>query len=172
MAGLRIRNVAPGTIVPFSGTVIPNGYLLCDGLAVSRTTYANLFAVINETCGQGDNINTFNLPDLRGRFLRGVDNGATRDPDRATRTAMNVGGNTGDNVGSVQGHAAEAHKHIAGYGSSPAPAPRYGYATGLASARLDHFNSIDTTDGAYTSTEGVSTETRPINANVNFIIKY
>lgn len=62
-----------GTIVPFAGSTIPDGYLTCDGTAVSRTTYSDLFAVIDTTYGAGDGSTTFNLPNLKGRVLVGLD---------------------------------------------------------------------------------------------------
>lgn len=101
----------PGEVFWFAGTTPPTGSLLCDGSAVSRTTYADLFAAIGEIHGQGDNATTFNLPDIKGRFIRGRDNGAGRDPDAASRTAANTGGNTGDAVGSVQDDEFESHTH-------------------------------------------------------------
>lgn len=61
-----------GIIMPFAGTVAPQGYLFCDGSAVSRTTYATLFGVIGTTFGAGDGSSTFNLPDLSGRVPLGV----------------------------------------------------------------------------------------------------
>ena len=61
-----------GTIIPFAGSSIPAGYLLCNGAAVSRTTYANLFKVIGTTWGAGDGSTTFKLPDARGRFPEGA----------------------------------------------------------------------------------------------------
>lgn len=61
-----------GIIMPFAGTVAPEGYLFCDGSAVSRTTYATLYAVIGDTFGSGDGSTTFNLPDLGGRVPLGV----------------------------------------------------------------------------------------------------
>lgn len=61
-----------GTIQAYAGSTAPVGWLLCDGSAVSRTTYANLFAVISTTYGTGDGSTTFNLPDLRQRFPMGV----------------------------------------------------------------------------------------------------
>lgn len=64
--------VPTGTIIPFAGSNIPNGYLLCNGSAVSRTSYANLFEVISTLYGEGDGSTTFNLPDLRDRFLEGA----------------------------------------------------------------------------------------------------
>lgn len=61
-----------GIVMPFAGTVEPQGYLFCDGSAVSRDTYAALFAVIGTTYGAGDGSTTFNLPDLTGRVVIGV----------------------------------------------------------------------------------------------------
>jgi len=64
----------PGIIQMFAGTSAPNGFLLCDGSAVSRTgVFANLFAVIGTTYGIGDGVNTFNLPNLKGRVPVGRD---------------------------------------------------------------------------------------------------
>lgn len=60
-----------GMVIAWSGTSAPTGWLLCDGSAVSRTTYSALFAIIGVTHGQGDGSTTFNLPDYRGQFLRG-----------------------------------------------------------------------------------------------------
>lgn len=64
-----------GTIQMFGGSTPPNGWLLCDGSAVSRTTYATLYAVIGTTYGTGDGSTTFNLPDLRGRAPIGAGSG-------------------------------------------------------------------------------------------------
>lgn len=68
--------VPAGSVFPFAGETIPTGYLLCDGRAISRGTYARLFTALGETYGAGDSITTFNLPDLRGRAVFGVDDGA------------------------------------------------------------------------------------------------
>jgi hypothetical protein len=62
---------APGLMLPYGGTTAPSGFLLCDGTAVSRTTYAALFAIIGTASGAGDGSTTFNLPDMRGRFPMG-----------------------------------------------------------------------------------------------------
>jgi microcystin-dependent protein len=94
-----------GVILPYGGGTAPTGWLLCDGSAISRTTYASLFAAIGTSHGYGDNSTTFNLPDFRGRFMRGVDGTANRDPDKGTRTSAATGGNTGNNVGSAQTNA-------------------------------------------------------------------
>lgn len=58
--------------MPFAGSVAPQGYLLCDGSAVSRTDYADLFTVIGTTYGAGDGSTTFNVPNLSGRVVIGV----------------------------------------------------------------------------------------------------
>ena len=60
-----------GVTLPYGGASAPSGYLLCDGSAISRTTYAGLFAILSTTYGVGDGSTTFNLPDLRQRFPMG-----------------------------------------------------------------------------------------------------
>lgn len=62
-----------GCVIPFAGAAAPTGWLLCQGQAVSRTTYAQLFSVIGTTYGSGDGSTTFNLPDMRGRVAVGSD---------------------------------------------------------------------------------------------------
>ena len=61
-----------GIVMPFAGSTAPQGYLLCDGSAVSRTDYADLFTAIGTTYGAGDESTTFNLPNLSGRVVLGV----------------------------------------------------------------------------------------------------
>lgn len=73
------NSVAVGTVIAVAGKTIPDGYLLCNGAAVSRSAYANLFQAIGTTYGSGDGSTTFNLPDLNYRFVEG------------TVTANNVG---------------------------------------------------------------------------------
>lgn len=70
--GLLYADAPVGTISPFGGSVIPSGYLLCNGQAVSRTNYKELFAVIGVAFGSGDGSTTFNLPDLREATTKGV----------------------------------------------------------------------------------------------------
>ena len=106
--------IPPGTVMPYFGDASPPGWLICDGRAVSRTEYARLFAVLGTRCGEGDGASTFNVPDLRGRFLRGRDGGSARDPDAASREHMAPGGAAGDAPGSVQGDAFAAHNHGGG----------------------------------------------------------
>lgn len=71
IAGQVPSGVPIGTIVPYSGNSLPNGFLDCNGAAVSRTTYDVLFSIIGTTYGEGDGYGTFNLPNLTGRFLEG-----------------------------------------------------------------------------------------------------
>ena len=71
-----------GAISIFPYSAIPSGYLECNGQAISRTTYADLFAKIGTTYGTGNGSTTFNLPDLRGEFVRGWDNGRGVDNGR------------------------------------------------------------------------------------------
>ena len=72
-AGIHEALVPTGGLIPFAGTTAPEGFLLCDGSAVSRTTYAALFDQIGTMYGAGDGATTFNLPDLRGRAIVGKD---------------------------------------------------------------------------------------------------
>jgi hypothetical protein len=81
-------NNPAGTVQYFANNTTPNGYLECNGQAVNRTTYAELFNAIGTLYGIGDGVTTFNLPDLRGEFLRGADNGRGADPGRALGTTQ------------------------------------------------------------------------------------
>ena len=73
-----LLGVPAGCIMPYAGATAPDGWLLCRGQAVSRTTYADLFAVIGTAYGVGDGSTTFNLPDLGGRVPAGKEATATR----------------------------------------------------------------------------------------------
>lgn len=183
--------VPPGTIHAYSATTAPTGYLLCDGSAVSRVTYATLFAITGEKYGEGNNTTTFNLPDFRGRFLRGYDASAGRDPDAAGRTAMATGGDSGDAIGTLQtyktklpnanftfsgntGAESLPHTHnfinpvlITGAASQLVVGGGQGYDT-QATSSIE--NDVHT--HAYNGIIfGGDTETRPANAAVNYIIK-
>ena len=91
--------IPAGILAPFAGSTAPDGWLLCDGSAVSRTTYSSLFAVIAATYGAGDGSTTFTLPDLRGRMALGLDNmgGTSRDIVTAA-TADTLGAETGEEM--------------------------------------------------------------------------
>lgn len=78
----------PGAVVYFARSTAPTGWLKANGAAISRTVYASLFASIGTAFGPGDGFNTFNLPDLRGEFLRGWDDGRGADTGRALFSAQ------------------------------------------------------------------------------------
>ena len=106
-ASPQINSLCPvGSVMAYMGTTAPTGWLLCDGSSVSRTTYAALFTIVGTSSGSGNGSTTFNLPDMRGVFLRGVPGARADgkgDPDANTtyRTSIS-GGNAGDAVGSYQ----------------------------------------------------------------------
>ncbi len=166
-----------GTILSFAGATSPTGYLVCDGSAVSRTTYATLYAVIGNAWGSGDGTTTFNLPDLRGRFLRGVDGSAGNDPDKTTRTAINAGGNTGNLVGSIQTDFYKNHSHLlnvsnSNNGFSPSTSNFIGWGATTNEGGGNIWSSSSNTSNSSSIQNSGGNETRPKNANVNFIIKY
>ena len=99
-------NIVPsGALMPYAGTSAPTGFLLCDGSAVSRTTYATLFSAISTTYGSGDSSSTFNLPDLRGRVIAGQDDMGGASANRLTNQ---TGGINGDNLGDTGGSETHA----------------------------------------------------------------
>jgi len=184
------NGVPVGTIVAYGGddiNKIPDGWLLCDGASVLKTDFPQLYNIIGDAWGTSGA--SFNLPDLRGRFLRGVDMGQGRDPDAASRTVSNPGGNTGDVAGTLQNDTMQSHNHTIhdpGHTHSPASST---------------YNRVLKVDGAGTLEDADNTqsepnlwsqqvlslthattnikldpaggqETRPVNAAVYYIIKY
>lgn len=93
-----------GVVQDFAGTTAPEGWLMCFGQAVSRTEYANLFAVIGTTYGAGNGSTTFNLPDVRGRVCAGVDNMGGTAAGRLTTAGGGVNGAAPGAVGGAQTH--------------------------------------------------------------------
>lgn len=83
-----------GIVLPWSGSAAPSGWLLCFGQAISRTTYANLFAVTGTTYGAGDASTTFNIPDLRGRAVFGKDDMGGSAANRITNAGSGIVGTT------------------------------------------------------------------------------
>lgn len=92
-------SIPAGTLAMYASSTAPTGWLLADGSAVSRTTYASLFAVIGTAYGIGDGSTTFNLPDLQGRVAVGL-NSSNTDVDAL-----------GENEGAVIGSRTPKHKH-------------------------------------------------------------
>jgi microcystin-dependent protein len=113
LQGSSLSQVATlaGTIISFGGATCPANYIAADGTSYARAgTYANLFAAIGTAWGTSDAAH-FNAPDLRGVVQRGVDGSAERDPDKATRTAFNTGGNVGPLVGTYEADQMQGHIH-------------------------------------------------------------
>lgn len=89
-----VNAVPLGTVSGFAGSTAPSGWQLCYGQAISRTQYAGLFAVVSTTYGVGDGSTTFNVPDLRGRVVAGLDNMGGTDAGILS-TANTLGTTTG-----------------------------------------------------------------------------
>lgn len=126
-----------GSVTTYAGSTPPNGWLLCNGQAVSRTAYAALYTAIGTTYGAGDGSTTFNVPDLRGRVPAGLDNMGGSDAGRLDWA------NTLGTAGGAQTHtltAAEsglpAHSHILYMisGGGGAFAPNYSMGTAVDAA--------------------------------------
>ena len=99
-----------GAIEAYAGSTAPTGWLLSFGQAVSRTTYANLFAVISTTYGSGDGSTTFNLPDMRGRAVAGVDNMGGTDAGRLS-ISNTLGTTTGAETHTLSSAEMPSHTH-------------------------------------------------------------
>lgn len=175
--------IPAGAIVPFAGPVdkIPDGWLLCDGTAVRSSVYANLFNAIGKSWG-GDG-DYFNLPDLRGMFLRGVSGDSGNDPDADDRGRLIDGdrGNTGNKVGSYQEDAirnitgqtwaahtkANLEEITNGAFTLGDPIGNYKAATtGSPKSAVLQFDASKAPDVK------TGSDNRPKNAYVNYIIKY
>lgn len=126
-----------------AANAVPVGWLECNGAAISRNAYAALFLAISTNYGAGDGVNTFNLPDLRGEFVRGFDNGRGVDAGRV--------------FGSFQADMFKAHTHTAKQQSTIAWSASGG-------------SSQEASAGETSSTGG--TETRPRNVAFLPCIKY
>ena len=168
IAGGTLYADAPvGTIQAYGGSSAPTGWMLCQGQALSRTTYAELFAVIGTSFGSGDGSTTFNIPDLRGEFLRGA----------------GTNSHTGEgNGGAVGEHQASTHHAYAVIDYNNNVTVSKSEDNSLAIINSD--GSHATTDNCrYTSTSSWTRLTndvdprnftyssRPTNTSVNYIIK-
>ncbi len=137
--------VPPGAVMAFARNTAPNGWLECNGAAVSRTIYADLFAAIGTTFGAGNGSTTFNLPNLRGEFIRGWDNGRGVDAGRT--------------FGTAQADEFKAHTHT--------------YSTKGATGNSVTGGPSQISDGMQTLNSGSTggTETRPRNVALMYCIK-
>ena len=198
--------IPTGTVVPFAATTTPSGWILCDGGLYGRTALdpspqPNLFGVIGTTYGVGDSLTTFAVPDLRGMFVRGFDNGRGLDPLRVFGTQQadsfeshNHSGNTGlfnaTHTHSFSGTTAVAgaHTHTANLlvgtgGTASALAVSNLINTEINSSRIvinssgNHSHTYSGTtasggsDHSHTIASDGQTETRPVNVAMNYIIK-
>jgi microcystin-dependent protein len=157
-----LLSAAPiGTILNYAAATAPSGWLICDGSAISRTTYVNLFTAISTAWGVGDGSSTFNLPNLQGAFLRGTGTGT-----------INARNKTAVAVGSFQEDQFQGHYHrVRTYA---------GTATYRISRRADNGPTVafydsevlqPTPDGT-NGNPRYSDQTNPYNASVQFCIKY
>jgi microcystin-dependent protein len=138
-----------GAILVFAGSAAPTGWLLCDGSAVSRATYATLFAIISTTYGSGDGSTTFNLPNLKGRVPVGKD---------AWQTEF-------DTLGKAGGHKLlQSHNHtlLRGYTSGIG----YGSYFYVSVQGSENYGSITTGDAG-----GGNGQNMPPYIVLNYIIK-
>ena len=140
--------VPAGTVISVAMNNIPDGFLECNGAEISRTTYTNLYNAIGETYGSGDGSTTFNLPDLRGEFLRGWDDGRGVDANRA--------------FGSWQADEFREHNHTFN-------APLY---QGRGTDGNPGIVAGQEKTGNYVINKTGGSETRPRNVAMMYVIKY
>lgn len=170
VSNIITSSTSVGTIIPWAGTIAnrPLNTLICDGSSLVRAIYSTLFGIIGTAFGTSSGT-TFNLPDLRGLTLRGVDGGSGRDPNAGVRTALLTGGATGNNVGSFQADAFASHTHttnVSGfvYSSNASHVTN----TGTNYSFNEPFGP--STISSVTATGG--SETRPKNVYSYFLITY
>ncbi len=150
-----------GLICAFALSSVPTGFLYCDGSAVSRTTYSLLFSKIGTTWGVGNGSTTFNLPDLRGAFLRGTGTGT-----------INTRSKAGPSVGAFQEDAMQTHTHTTTVTSQQGGATSYPPDTRIMS---DYLRDTTISNPSYNFTSGnpsgrTASETYPYNAGVYYCI--
>jgi microcystin-dependent protein len=133
-----------GQVAYFAMTTPPNGWLKANGAELSRTIYAALFAVIGTTFGSGDGSTTFNLPDLRGQFLRAWDDGKGIDPERG--------------FGSAQSDDNKAHSHEA---SSNTAGSHSHSGTAASSGAHTHTMTFEDPDGSYDGDNALNPQYTP-----------
>jgi microcystin-dependent protein len=155
-----------GHVAAYAGNVVPLGYLECNGAAVSRTTYVNLFGVCGILYGAGDSTTTFNLPDLRGYFVRGWDDSAGVDVGRV------LGSTQADLVGPVTdpGHTHTDAGHVHAGGVSIYDNAATGGGSSASGGTSNTGSSVADIQSSVTGITG-GAETRPKNVAMMYIIK-
>lgn len=152
-------SVPAGVISFFSASTAPTGYIKANGATVSRTTYSALFAAIGTTYGAGDGSTTFKLPDLRGEFLRGWDDGRGVDSGRAFGSAQ---------ADAFQGHGHDLlYQNTGSFGGSLSVTLQTQNMSGI----LANYATDPKEIGSY-GTPRVATETRSRNIALLACIKY
>lgn len=134
--------VSVGTIMAWPTASVPSGWLECDGSAISRSTYAALFGILNTSYGAGNGSTTFNLPNYKDRFLRGFDASGT---DAGSRTDRGDG-TTGANVGTKQSYDTKQHTHT--FTGDALEAHGHPFRTGLGSVDTSKADGGFAQDGA------------------------
>lgn len=151
-------------VAAFAGASAPGGWLLCDGSAVSRATYAALFAVIGTTYGAGNGSTTFNVPDLRGRAIYGVGPGT---PGVASLGATEGQGNVALR-GPHHGHSISDPTHSHGVkGQARESASGGGSETRDASGDY----TVNAPTGIVVGSQGYSVQNAPSHMGLNYLIK-
>lgn len=153
-----------GTVFYVARSSAPAGWLKANGAAVSRTTYAALFAVLGTTFGAGDGSTTFNLPDLRGEFLRGWDDGRGVDSGRAIGSAQAQDYLSHSHSINDPGHTHQAGPFV------PAGQSSVGGGGNISSGTISLTTSSSNTGITINNNGGA--ETRPRNIALLAIIKY
>lgn len=154
-----ITNIAAGTIMYTAGLEPLPGTLKANGALVSRSLYPSLFSAISTVYGAGDGVTTFQLPDARGEFIRGWDDGRGIDSGRA--------------LGSLQLDAFQGHKHLPPDGANTyhGDGSGNGRPTGAGTNCIAPRTGVPTTDGT-NGTPRTANETRPRNLAMLCCIKY
>ena len=158
----------PGMIMPFGATTPPTGWLACNGAAVSRTTYAGLFSILGTSWGTGDGSTTFNVPDLRGVFLRGFDNGRGYDTDRTFASYQTDGYPSHTHTVTDPGHT---HTYTAGGVATGIVQGGFTQGVQLSSPQSGSVSSSSTTGITIASSGGNATEVRPKNVAILYCIR-
>ena len=146
-----IEGIPTATIVPWSASSVPSGFLECNGALVSRTTYSALFAIVGTTYGAGDGATTFALPDLQDNVAVGKSNNkalaSTGGANTVTSTG-NVGGSTANATLSTAQLASHTHSSANTMGRAPASDMVFGasaMATGSAGQGQGHQHNMSAT---------------------------